>query len=154
MKHNLEIAYGLKSFIENLFGRRAWLEIKHATDLRTWRKYSIRIIEAVRFSASVNVQISDPQWMEELNHTTEFGIERMKRASSLEELFSSLAATLGQLNFLQMGRIPMNVTHKQVTLRHPGNWKLNQFRSVQYVQSKQQAENLKAHNNKINNGQG
>ncbi len=34
--------------------------------------------------------------------------------------------------------MPSNVLRKKVTLRHAGNWKLNQYRSVQYVQNKEQ----------------
>lgn len=148
----MENAYGLKSLIENLFGNKAWLEIKHAADITTWRKYSIRIVQAIRFSADTNVLIADSKWHKELSRIADFGIDRMKQAKTLEELFSNLSATLAQLSFLQLGRVPSNCLRKQVTLRHAGNWKLNQYRTVQYIQDKHQAANLEAHNDQIKKG--
>jgi hypothetical protein len=152
VEYNLEDAYGLKSLVENLFGNRAWLDIKHATDVKTWTKYSTRILSAIEFSAKVTVEIADDEWFKELNSVIEHGKARIKLAKSTEQIFAALSASLANISFLQLGRVPTAVRGERVTLRHQGNWKLNQFRSVQYVQSKEQAAAKEAHNKAIQQG--
>jgi len=147
LKYNLEEAYGLKSVIEELFGSNAWYEIKHATDVQTWKKYSIKILSAIELSAKSTVKISDNEWFSELNSLIEFGKDRIKRAKSTEEIFSGLSASLANISFFQLGRMPSNSLRKQVTLRHKGNWNLSQFRSVQYVQNNEQAYAKEQYNN-------
>ena len=150
MEYNLEYAYGMKSLVENLFGKNAWLEMKHSTDLRKWKKYSTRILSAVECSAKATVEIVDDEWFDELNSMVELGKNQIKTVKTTEEVFAYLASTLANISFLQLGRIPSNVRHKQVSLRHQSNWKMNQYRSVQYVQSKEQEKTKKAHNKSIN----
>ena len=139
MEYNLESAYGLKSLVENLFGNKAWLEIKHATDVKTWKKYSIKILSAIEFTAMSTVEIADSEWFKELNVLVEFGKKRINSSKSTEEIFAALSASIANISFFQLGRLPNNTRCKQITLRHQGNWKFNEFRSVQYVQNKEQA---------------
>ena len=139
MEYNLESAYSLKHVIENLFGRDAWSEIKHATDLRTWKKYSLKILSAVEFSTESTIEVYDKEWLKELKSCIKHGKEMINLTKDTEQLFSALAAALANISFLQLGRIPSNILRNKVTLRHSANWKLNQYRSVQYVQNKGQS---------------
>jgi len=150
LRYNLEDSYALKHVIETLFGNLAWIEIKHATDLATWKKYANKILSAILFSAKSTVKIKDDFWLKELEAEIKHGKEKIKLTKNTEQLFSVLAASLTRVSFLQLGHMPCHLTSKQVTLRHPSNWQLNQYRSVQYVQSEQQLYNKKAHNKSIN----
>ncbi|WP_140348415.1 hypothetical protein [Vibrio parahaemolyticus] len=38
MEHSLETAYPLKSMMESVFGRKAWLDLKHCQYLSVWEK--------------------------------------------------------------------------------------------------------------------
>ena len=149
LKYNLENCYALKSLIERLFGNRAWLDIKHSTDLRRWKKYSTRILAAIECSAKASIEIVDDEWFEGLAKIIEHGKKRIKSAKDTEQLFATLSASLAEISFFQIGAIPNHRMQQQVTLRHPGNWKLNAFRCVQYVQSSKQSENQKAHNKRL-----
>jgi len=146
LKYNLESAYGLKSLVEDLFGKKAWVEVKHATDVKTWKKYSLKIISAIELAAKSTVEISDNEWFQELNSIVEHGKGRINRSKSTEEIFASLSASVASISFFQLGRLPNNSCRQQVTLRHKGNWKFNEFRSVQYVQNKEQAYVKKQYN--------
>ena len=139
MEYNLESACALKHVIEDLFGRDAWYEIKHATDFPTWKKYSLKILSAVEFSAESTVEVCDKEWLKELKSRIEHGKKMISLTKDTEQLFSALAAALANVSFLQLGRVPSNALRKKVTLRHSGNWKLSQYRCVQYVQNKEQA---------------
>ena len=149
MEYKLEDCYALKALIERLFGAQAWLDIKHSTDLRRWKKYSNRILAAIECSAKASIEIVDDEWFEELAKLIEHGKNRIKSAKDTEQLFAVLSASLAEVSFFQIGRIPDHVMGQQRTLRHPSNWKLNSHRSVQYVQSSKQADAKKAHNKRI-----
>jgi len=146
VKYNLEDAYALKHIVENLFGRHAWLEIKHATDVTIWKKYSIKILSAIEFSAKATVEVADDGWFKELKSQIGHGKKIIKLTKETEQVFAALAAALANISFLQLGRVPSNITRSKITLRHPKNWKLNQYRSVQYVQTKEQVHAKRAHN--------
>lgn len=136
-----------------MFGKRAWLEIKHATDLKVWKKYSVRTLSAIECSARATVQIADDEWFDELASIIKHGKERIKSAKDTEQLLAALSASLAEISFFQLGAIPDHVRSQQVTLRHPGNWKLSSFRSVQYVQSAEQARAKKAYNKRLQSTQ-
>ena len=138
MRYNEEDGYALKHLFESLFGRNAWLEIKHSTDLGQWKKYSLRVLSALEVSAKATVQVADEEWFGQFTSTIEHGKRRVNSSKDFEQLFASLAASLGEISFLQLGMMPMRSTQENISLRHHGNWKLDRYRSVQYVQSAEQ----------------
>ena len=138
VRYNQEDGYALKHLFESLFGRNAWLEIKHSTDLRQWKKYSTRVLSALEGSAKATVQVADKEWFGQFASTIEHGKNRVNSSKDFEQLFASLAASLGEISFLQLGMMPMRSTQKNITVRHPSNWKLDCYRSVQYVQNAEQ----------------
>ncbi|MBI4792933.1 MAG: hypothetical protein HY789_09480 [Deltaproteobacteria bacterium] len=140
MQYTLEEGYPLKALVEKLFGNRAWLEIKHATSLPRWKKYAERILSAIETSAKATIEIADNEWFEELSKLINHGKTRIKTSKNTEQLFANLSASLAEVSFFQIGQVPDHSRFKQTTLRHPGNWKLDSFRSVQYVQNCKQAE--------------
>lgn len=144
MRYNMEDGYGLKHLFENLFGQKAWYELKHSTDIRIWKKYCTRLISAIEVSANATVQIADEAWFEQLLTEVTHGKEMLKRSEDFEQLFANLAASLGTLSFLQLGLVPRRLMEESITLRHPANWKLDRYRSVQYVQSAEQRQNSRS----------
>lgn len=146
MRFNMEDAYGLKHLFENCFGRKAWYELKHCTDIVIWKKYCGRLLSAIEVSAKSTVQIADEAWFEQLSGEVEHGRKIVQLSEDFEQLFANFSASLGTISFLQLGLIPSRLTVESVTLRHPSNWKLDRYRSVQYVQSSEQRQN--SHNKK------
>lgn len=142
MRYNMEDGYALKHLFENLFGQKAWLDIKHSSDLAKWKKYCTRLLSAIEVSARATIQIVDDQWLIELAAEVEHGKSLVKLSEDFEQLFANLAGSLGNISFLQLGHIPTRLTQDSVTLRHPSNWNLDCYRSVQYVQNQEQQENL------------
>jgi hypothetical protein len=97
---------------------------------------------AVETSAKATIQIVDIYWFEELNSEIKHGKEMIKSSNDFEQLFANLAASIGRISFLQFGLIPTRLTQENITLRHPSNWKLDSYRSVQYVQNDEQKKTL------------
>lgn len=140
MRYNIEDGYALKSLIEQIFGRQAWYEIKHCEDLATWKKYSKRVLKAIKASIDSTVNITDTDWREEIDREIEFGLQLLHSSIELDVLFSNLSATLARVSFLQIGLIPDRGSRENVQARAGSNWNLNNYRSVQYVQTQGQIE--------------
>lgn len=141
MRYNMEDGYGLKHLLENIFGRKAWYELKHSTDIATWKKYCTRLLSAIEVSARATVLVADDDWFKQLSAELEHGKEMLKLSEDFEQLFVNLSASLGTISFLQLGLVPSRLTQENVSLRHPTNWKLDRYRSVQYVQNTAQRHN-------------
>jgi hypothetical protein len=138
----MEDGYVLKHLFENLFGKKAWYDVKHSTDIAKWKKYCDRLLSAIEVSANATVQIADDHWFDELAREVSHGKKLIKLSEDFEQLFANLAGSLGNISFLQLGLIPTRLSQASITLRHSCNWQLDHYRSVQYVQNQQQMTNL------------
>jgi len=148
MKYNEEDSYVLKDFVGRLFGNSAWLEIKHATDVKTWKKYASKILSVIEFSKENTVMVADEQWFEVWGKIIAEGKDDLKSLTTVEQIFSSLATILAKISFLQLGKIPDNYRSKKVSMRDKSIWRLDEYRSVQYVQDNDQKANSNKKNQK------
>ena len=148
MRYNQEDAYRLKNLAENLFGQDAWYNLKHCQDIRVWKRYSKRILSAISASIKSTVEVADDLWFEEIEREISRGKETIDSSNSLDLVFANLAASLGNISFIQIGAVPLRYRKKNVVTRPGSNWKLNKYRSVQYVQNKEQKQNT---HNKVKN---
>ncbi|MGB9150557.1 MAG: hypothetical protein WCB36_09960 [Burkholderiales bacterium] len=139
LQYDISQNYALKSTIEQLFGKQAWLDLKETTSLTIWRAYVVKIFNAIEISIHESVAIRDDAWINEISENLERGRNLAKLAKDIETLVSILAAVLLRQVFLQIGQCPSRISGKKVTLSRE-NWRLNESRSVQYVQSPIQIE--------------
>lgn len=100
-----------------------------------------RLLSAIEVSAKSTVEIAGEFWFEELSGEVGHGKEMVRLSEDFEQLISNLPASLGSISFLQLGLVPRRLTVESVTLRHSSNWKLDRYRSVQYVQNFEQQKN-------------
>jgi hypothetical protein len=131
----------LKSVIENVLGSDAWYALKESNHLPTWKKQLIKVIDAIHVSIQASIEVYDQDWIEEINQVVETGIKEIKMSEDIEESISSLAATFINISFIQVGLMPRRKGKSKVSLRKE-NWELNIYRSVIYIQSFQQKEEL------------
>ena len=141
MQHDMSHMYALKSAIDDLLGHRAWLELKETTLLKTWRRYVLKIFDAIELSVKSTIQIRDEEWFEEVQSNLEHGRELARISESTDDLIAALSAALLRQVFLQLGAAPSRKTAKSVPLKAE-HWRFDGFRSVQIVQSLQQKETL------------
>jgi hypothetical protein len=140
LRHDISHYYALKTAIEQLFGNRAWLDLKECTSVPTWRAYVLKLFAAVRISIDQSIEIRDEGWVAEVQENLDRGAVAAKSAKDIDELLSALSATLLRQVFLQIGTLPDRSTARKVTLAREF-WTLNRHRSVQYVQTPTQIEN-------------
>ena len=133
--------YALKSAIEDLLGNRAWLELKETTSAATWRRYVLKLFDAIELSVGTTIKIRDEDWIEQVRSNLQHGRELTRIAKSPEDAIAALSATLLRQVFLQLGASPSRKGSQSVPLQ-PQNWSFAGFRSVQIVQSLEQKEDL------------
>ena len=132
--------YALKSSIEDLLGKRAWLDLKETTSVATWRRYTLKLLDAIELSIRTTVLIKDEDWMLQIQSNLNHGRGLAKIAKSPEDAIAALSATLLRQVFLQLGHSPIRKAADSVSLKAT-NWDMSGFRSVQYVQTPEQKEN-------------
>lgn len=139
MKNDISSRYVLKSAIEQLLGRSTWSDLKETTSLTPWRKQVLKLFKAIRISIHASVEVSDAAWLHAVESNISRGEKGAREAKDIDELLSCFTATLLRQVFLQIGMVPNKTTATRVSFRKE-EWRLNNHRSVQYVQSKQQLE--------------
>jgi hypothetical protein len=133
--------YALKSSIEDILGNRAWTELKETISASTWRRYVMKLLDAIELSVDTTVQIKDEEWTEQVRANLDHGRELTRIAETPEDAIAALSATLLRQVFLQLGSSPSRKMTNTVPLKAQ-SWDFSGFRSVQYVQSPKQKEEL------------
>lgn len=139
--HDMSHMYALKSAVEDLLGNQAWLDLKETTSTATWRRYVLKLLDAIELSIETTVLVKDENWMQEVRSNLNHGRELARIAQSPEDAIAALSGTLLRQVFLQLGTAPNRQTVKAVPLK-ASHWDFSGFRSVQYVQTPQQKEDL------------
>jgi hypothetical protein len=143
IRFDLQQYYSMKVLFERILGKNSFMRVKDYGSLQTWKAESIKLLKAINFAIESTVEIADDDWRSEVRRLLEIGQSLCKSSQSIDDLFSILASTLGKLAFLQIGFFPdWHSKYKNIPLL-TSRWKLDQVRSVQYVQSKKQLETQK-----------
>ena len=141
MRNEMSHMYALKSSIEELLGRQAWYDLKETTSAATWRRYVVKILDAIELSVVTTVQIKDDDWIADVRSNIEHGRDLARIAKTPEDAIAALSGTLLRQVFLQLGAAPVSRSSDTTPLT-PARWDFSGFRSVQYVQSQRQREDL------------
>lgn len=147
ISHKMDQFYPMKAVMGSLFGRRCYMKLKEAGDLKDWKHETHRLLRAIEMSLATNVEIADQDWRSCVAGILELGHKHVSNAETIADLFAHLSATLTRLVFLQIGLQPEQIENHWRSEAVPiikQNWRLNQFRSVQYVQNSEQATSLES----------
>ena len=136
----------LKSVMEDVFGAEAWYALKESNHIPTWRKYAEKLLKSIEFSIKDTVEIYDQEWMQEIEDCIHYGLSSLKTSNAIDEIIAVLAGVLANISFLQIGHMPRRKGTREKPSFRKGNWKFNGFRSVVYLQTPEQKENLFLHN--------
>jgi hypothetical protein len=141
LRHDLSQFYPMKAVMEQLFGRKCFAKLKEGGSLADWKAESRRLLKAAEVAVRINVPVSDAEWHDEVNSILDLGRSHVASASTAGELFCAIAATFARMTFLQLGALPSRSTVASVSLAER-NWRLDAYRSVQYVQTEKQRQSL------------
>ena len=130
--------YATKAMFERVLGHGAFMRVKDYGPPSSWRANYIRLLRAIGVAVDATVEVADVEWKQEVKRLLTLGVERLTSAKSIDELHAAAAAMLGELAFLQLGFVPRGHYRLETVPLTVRNWKLNQVRTVQYVQSAKQ----------------
>lgn len=133
----IEKYYGLKSIFERLWGKNTYLDLKHCSNLNVWKKYAERTLSASKLAFQATITVKDEDWKKIADDIIADRIESIKRSTSFDNLFESLAAAYIELSFHQIGFMPSRPPDFRAQLR-TDHWKLDKYRTAQYVQNTEQ----------------
>jgi hypothetical protein len=139
LRYDTSQHFALKGALERTFGKKAWLDLKECTSVAKWKKYTSKLLRAMRIAIEETVRVRDDDWFEEICQHIEHGLKITEAAKEFDELLSALSATLVPLVFLQIGLVPHRTLNPKATLSRK-DWRLDGFRTVQYVQTNEQLE--------------
>lgn len=139
LQHDISHRIAIKSALEEILGRDAWYELKESTSIAPWRRNVLKTLQAIRLSISASISIRDDEWAKQVEENLAQGEASVKSSENIDELLSSFEATLLRQVFLQIG-LGLNFKGREGLSLRKENWKLDKFRSVQYVQSPHQIE--------------
>ena len=142
LRHEMSQFYWLKATFEELFGRPMYMELKENTDLADWKNASNKLLDAIRFSIRSSVHTADDEWFASIEDAIQRGRDHIKLARTASDLFASLSATLIHIVFTQIGFMPTRGSREKTVPLTKEYWEFDRFRSVQYVQTKEQKEAL------------
>ena len=138
LRADLAQYYPAKALFELVLGRSAFLRVKDYGSLSSWRNNHTRLLRAIGVAAVATVEVADPEWHTQFSEVLGNGLRRIQGAEAIDELHAAVAATLGELSFLQLGFVPRGHYRADVVPIVPRNWRLDPVRTVQYVQSSEQ----------------
>ena len=127
--------------IHQLYGGQDYTIIKSYNDPLSAKKYYLKIIKSIRFSIEETISITDNNHKEELLQTIDRFKTRIKSARTFEQLDQLMITFQSEIIFLLIGFLPnRRRTNKVINSR--GNWKLDNYRQIQYIQTNEQKKNL------------
>ena len=127
--------------IHQLYGGQDYRIIKSYNDPLSAKKYYLKIIKSIRFSIEETISITDNNHKEELLQTIDRFKTRIKSARTFEQLDQLMITFQSEIIFLLIGFLPnRRRTNKVINSR--GNWKLDSYRQIQYIQTNEQKKNL------------
>ena len=140
-RHDLGQFYSMKAVMEQLFGRETFARLKESGGPAEWKTESLRLLKAFDVAIENSVAVADDEWRNEAKTILDLGRAHMASASTAADIFCALASTFTRMSFHQLGMIPTRATMSSVTLA-ARFWRLDAYRSVQYVQTDEQRQTL------------
>ena len=138
IRYDMSQFYSMKDVMEQLFGKRAYLRLKETASLKDWKDSTIKLLNAILLASESSIVIADDDWRNEITDAVKLGVKLISSADHSSDLFSSLAATLTRIAFVQIGCMPNHRSQQKTVPLTKEWWTLRHFRSVQYVQSEAQ----------------
>ena len=141
--------YPLKALFERLLGKPTYMRLKELAHFPSWKSATIKLLDAMHLSVISTVPIADRQWFDDVREVIERGKKALKSSDTIADLFATLAATLIELSFTQMGGMPHRRYPPKTIPLDPRYWSFDGLRSVQYVQTAEQRKRAQVEQDRL-----
>jgi hypothetical protein len=133
--------FSMSLLIQQLYGQDSYTEFKDHQDIELVKKYYLKLLCSYSKAIKDNIDITDKYQLKSLQKILDQGHTYLKKGKSFSEIDQIFVSLQTELIFQLLGQIPDRSLKPNVTNR-TGNWKLNMFRQIQYIQNSKQKENL------------
>ena len=140
LRHDVSQFYSMKAVLEDLFGHPTYLRLKETGSFSDWKDAIAKLLRAIELSISLSVEVADDDWRAAIEFEIQSGLEFVQSADHMDELFCGFSATIARIVFTQIGQMPRYGVSRQTVPLTKEFWKLNSYRTVQYVQTVTQKE--------------
>lgn len=132
----------IKSAIESALGGEAWSALKGASDVAVWKEYFGETLNSYLLAARETVTVVDDEWRQEFEENIESARAGIQGAKTFDEALDVFCAALIRQSYLQLGMLPRRAGAPSDSAQSGcGNWQLDAYRTVQYVQTREQRDN-------------
>ena len=133
--------FSIKSEIGRVLGLNAWYALKETTNTAVWKKYFEKVLKSYLAAAKATVTVADDHWHKEFEENIKDAIKRVRGANDFDCALDVFCAALIRQSYLQLGLVLKRGPSSMEEVRLvPGSWRLNSFRTVQYVQTREQRD--------------
>ena len=126
--------YAMKATLKPVWTTRLY-ELKESAGIADWRKAIIRLLDAIALAIESTITIADDGWREDIAAEIAHGKGLIEMNDTTSDLFASLSATLSRIVFLQIGLMPTRTALSKTVPLKADWWRLDKYRTAQYVQS-------------------
>lgn len=132
----------IKSEIECAFGSEAWYALKETTSVKTWKTHFVKVLFSYKVAAKVTIQVADDDWRREFEANIDDAVRKIRQARDFDVALDLFCAALVRQGYLQLGLAPKRKASRRKTRLIASDWTLDNYRTVQYVQTEEQRHNL------------
>ena len=131
-----EVDFGLTMLFNQIYGEEEYYNFKESASLVKYKKQFSKLIITIKKSFLDSCKDTDKQHQLEVEKIVDNQLQKIKSNSNLEELYRSMMVFFPRLCFLLIGQIPQNSNSRLKDNRN--NWKLTDFRKLEYTQTQEQ----------------
>ena len=146
MKHYIEVPFQISLLFWDIFWEGEYLSFKDRCTIEDYKKHYIKLLVAYKKAIKDNILIADDDFLLEINNDIDKFIKEIKKSNNIESLNSNLISFLVNFSFLLLWDKPKNFNFNfywAKTKTWKSNWKLDKYRSIQYVQTETQKKNTR-----------
>jgi hypothetical protein len=133
--------YEFSRLIHMLYGATDYYTIKSHNNITLAKKFYIKILKSLRFSIEETIIVIDKKHKTELLNLVNKYEKLLKQKKSFDELDQSMITFQTELIFYLIGGIPHRWRSEKI-INKKSIWKLDFFRSVQYISTPEQKQNI------------
>lgn len=139
-KDKISIPISFEFLLKTLFGNIVYHEFAREHKVYDWKTTILKMINAIRKSILVNLDITDDFHKNELLELCHIAEGKIKESKAKDAINVAAIENLIKIIFVLMGKIPDNYDKRVVNRLE--YWKLNRYRKLIYTQTKSQKLNL------------
>lgn len=136
-----QVDFGLTLLFNQIYGEDEYYSFKENSTVSDFKKQFIKLIKTIENAFISSCYKTSIIHITEIKKIVEEEINNIKKSKDVETMYKNLVIFYPKLLFLIIGEIPQNSQVKK-KLSNKGNWTLNKYRQISYIQNDEQKYNL------------